>query len=141
MVRTADPAELTAFRGINPDVGKPESDYFLLDRFEAVFFEAVFLTAAFFPAGFRAADFFPAGFAPALFDPPKIVSQPAENASVEPVCTVYPVIVDLYSAKRNRRLVPRKTYRVEPLETIRRDPRSSLWPGIRQAISDWTDGT
>jgi hypothetical protein len=44
-----------------------------------------------FPAADEDADFFPDFF----FEPPKILSHPSENFSVEPVWTVYPVILGL----------------------------------------------
>ncbi len=62
----------------------------------AAFFTAFFAAgrvafpAAFFADAFFAADFFAvARFAPVWRDePPKMLSHPDENASVEPVCTV-----------------------------------------------------
>jgi hypothetical protein len=60
----------------------------------------VFFAAAAEEAGFFS-DFF--------IEPPKILSQPSENFSVEPVWTVYPVIVDspaVSTEKRQRREPP-----------------------------------
>jgi len=62
-----------------------------LDRFFAAVGLADFDCLLFFGTADADVDFFPDFFV----EPPKILSHPSENFSLEPVWTVYPVILEL----------------------------------------------